>query len=122
MADVTVRRLCAVSYGGAANAMLCSGPEALVLATAALALATAGCDNNWNTYWVGTRTQWNVTKDFYMGVDVLYQKMNSGNTPTGLSPPIKFQAGGAVHAMTVGDPDNWSVPVPCAPRLLSLIG
>ena len=35
-----------------------------------LAVANAGCDNNWNWWWVGTRTQWNVTKDFYMGLDV----------------------------------------------------
>ena len=40
-----------------------------------VAFARAGCDNNWNHWWLGSRTQWNVTKDFYMGVDVLYQKI-----------------------------------------------
>ena len=68
MENVSVRRLCAVSYGSSSNAMLCSfiagGNGA---GTGNLAVATPGCDNNWNTYWVGTRTQWNVTKDFYMG-------------------------------------------------------
>ena len=59
-----------VSYNGAANAMLCSSAfngigTGTGIGTAAL--ATAGCDNDWNTWWVGTRTQWNVTKDFYMG-------------------------------------------------------
>ena len=37
-------------------------------------LATPGCDNNWTSWWVGSRTQWNVTKDFYMGLDVAYLK------------------------------------------------
>ena len=37
-----------------------------------LALASVGCDNDWSTWWLGSRTRWNITKDFYMGVDVLY--------------------------------------------------
>ena len=51
---------------------------------ALLAVATAGCDNNWNYWWIGSRTQWNVTKDFYMGVDVLYTKLSSASTFNGL--------------------------------------
>ena len=42
-------------------------------------LGFSGCDMNWSTWWLGTRTQWNVTKDFYMGLDVLYQHMESAN-------------------------------------------
>ena len=34
---------------------------------------------NWKTWWVGTRTQWNITKDFYMGVDVLYSKLEGAS-------------------------------------------
>ena len=30
------------------------------------------CSPNFSFYQVGSRTQWNVTKDFYMGVDVTY--------------------------------------------------
>ena len=30
-----------------------------------------------STWWIGSRTQWNVTKDFYMGVDVLYSKLQT---------------------------------------------
>ncbi|HZP69358.1 MAG TPA: porin, partial [Pseudolabrys sp.] len=61
-----------VSYNGNANNMLCTGNV--------LAVPTNGCDMDWSTWWVGTRTQWNVTKDFYMGVDVLYSKIQSANT------------------------------------------
>ena len=63
---------------------------------------------NWNTWWLGSRTQWNVTKDFYMGVDVMYPKMNSGSTPTGILGGNLIQAGGAVAPIFVENPDNWS--------------
>ena len=36
------------------------------------------CDPNWQTGYIGTRTQWNVTSQFYMGVDILYTKMYTG--------------------------------------------
>ena len=32
---------------------------------------------NWSTWWLGSRTQWNVTKDFYMGLDVMYANLYS---------------------------------------------
>ena len=70
-----------------------------------LAVATPGCDNNWNTYWVGTRTQWNVTKDFYMGVDVLYQKLDSAATFNGLSTAA---LGATSTISTVSNQDNWA--------------
>ena len=41
------------------------------------AVADPRCDTDWSTWWVGSRTQWNVSKDFYMGVDVLYLKLQS---------------------------------------------
>ncbi len=72
VADVTVRRLC----GGHVRQhreqpMIVPGWQGTG------ALCTNGCDKNWNTWWVGSRTQWNVTKDFYMGVDVLYSKLDT---------------------------------------------
>ncbi len=50
------------------------------------AVAAAGCNNDWNTAWIGSRTQWNVTKDFYMGVDVLYEKLDGLSTPGNIAP------------------------------------
>ena len=56
-----------VSYSSNANSILCGfGTNGVV---------TNGCDSDWQTWWVGSRTQWNVTKDFYMGVDVMYSKL-----------------------------------------------
>ena len=49
--------------------MLCSsnfGGIGTGIGIGSLAVANPGCDQDWNTWWVGTRTQWNVTKDFYM--------------------------------------------------------
>jgi hypothetical protein len=39
--------------------------------------ALTNCDPNWSWWAIGSRTQWNVTKDFYMGVDVYYTKLNT---------------------------------------------
>jgi hypothetical protein len=63
-----------------------------------------GADASWSTWWIGSRTQWNVTKDFYLGLDLMYAKLRSAsganNTP-----------GASVidSATTVGDVDNWQV-------------
>ncbi len=61
----------AVSYGGQSQSILCNGTTNSVI--------TNGCDQDWNIWWIGSRTQWNVTKDFYMGLDVLYSKIDSAN-------------------------------------------
>jgi hypothetical protein len=75
-----------VSYNDTANGVLCNtigGGNATLVG--GLPVAAAGCDQNWNTWWVGSRTQWNVTKDFYMGVDVLYQKLEGASLVGGLT-------------------------------------
>jgi hypothetical protein len=98
----------AVSYGDVANSILCGfGP------TGAPTAASLGCDNDWQTWWIGSRTQWNVTKDFYMGLDVLYSKIQSANlglaTPIGGGPAFANTvrgAGGAI--LPLEDVDNWS--------------
>ena len=83
----------------------------------------SGCDNNWQTWWIGSRTQWNVTKDFYMGVDVLYSKLIQRNDIG--TPDEQWRLGN--HWLSAGplprasDVDNWAVPLPRPPRLLSLI-
>jgi hypothetical protein len=97
-----------VSYGTTANNILCTGTT-----LAALPGTTGfGCDSNWNTWWLGSRTQWNITKDFYMGVDVLYQHIDSATlgvqtiTGAGPTPNVVFGAGGSFVPAT--DYNNWS--------------
>ena len=72
------------SYNAEANALLCTAAGAGT-GVGTLALASAGCDNNWNQWWIGSRTQWNVTKDFYMGLDVAYTKFETATLPGGLT-------------------------------------
>jgi len=103
-----------VNYNDSANNMMCAG-NFLGMGTGtglgSAALATAGCDQDWNTWWVGTRTQWNVTKDFYMGLDVLYQRMNSASSSNGFfnpNPPGTAPFGGFVNGpLRVDNQDNW---------------
>ena len=58
---------------GLNNALCASGLQAG--GSSALGRA-GGCDLN-SQYWVvGSRSQWNITKDLYMGFDVLYSKLN----------------------------------------------
>jgi hypothetical protein len=102
-----------VKYDSISNAMLCANEHSADGGFGSAAVATHGCDNNWNTWWVGSRQQWDVTKTFYMGVDVLYQKLDTacthcdgtlfGNGGT-ITTPIS--AGKALFSDNV---DNWAI-------------
>jgi porin-like protein len=95
-----------VKYSDQANAILCSTFQGDGTGFGANAVATAGCDNNFNWWWVGTRTQWNVTKDFYMGLDIAYTKIESAKSSDGLyfGP---FPAGTNTNTRFINDQDNW---------------
>ena len=60
----------------------------------------------------GTRTQWNVTKDFYMGLDVMYAKLNSA---------ARLGSAAIGGATNVSDVGQLAVPIPRPPGFLSLI-
>lgn len=46
-------------------------------AGAALYTNPRACDPDFGIWFVGTRTQWNIRPDFYMGVDLVYQKLQT---------------------------------------------
>jgi hypothetical protein len=95
----------AVSYNDSGNAMLCTSQGFGAGGAGTAAIAGAGCDNDWSTWWIGSRTQWNVTKDFYMGVDVLYQKLQTASPATGV---VLGSPSSVILAPTsVTDQDNW---------------
>ena len=74
-----------------------------------VAVANPGCDNNWQTWWAGTRTQWNVTKDFYMGLDVMYSKLEGASTVNGVAPGgITPNLGNGTPTLVDSSQDNWS--------------
>jgi hypothetical protein len=87
----------AVKYSGRANAMLCAA-QGDAAGFGLAAVANAGCNNDWSTWWLGSRTQWNVSKDFYFAVDVLYSKLHTATRSAGVIPV----------GTTIGDQDNWA--------------
>ena len=91
-----------VNYNNQANAILCS-LEGIGAGVGTAATANAGCNNDWTMWWVGSRTQWNVTKDFYMGVDVMYSSVGSMSAPGNVLPTTVFR--GAPTANFLGDQD-----------------
>ena len=101
-----------VSYGGLANAILCTQLGFGAGGTGAFAVAQAGCSNDWNWWWIGSRTQWNVTKDFYLGLDVAYTRISGLSTPTGFYPSANGVAAllpgnTNLTARRLDDQDTW---------------
>ncbi len=68
------------TYNTAANTALCTGVNAGGLAFSG---GVASCNMDFSVWAVGSRTQWNITPDFYMGVEVLYTELNQKQTGTG---------------------------------------
>jgi hypothetical protein len=94
-------------YNAQANNMLCLGEGlgAVGGGAGAFAVAAPGCNNNWSVWGAGSRLQWDVTKSFYLGVEALYEHIQSATTPTGFLPGAVVVAGSG--AAIVGNTDNW---------------
>lgn len=70
-----------IKHSAAANDAICRSSGAVsatnnLFATTAGAVA-AGCTADFSAWNVGTRSQWNITKDLYIGIDVIYLKLNT---------------------------------------------
>jgi hypothetical protein len=99
-----------VSYNATANAMLCSiNGFGAGTGVGSLAVATAGCSNDWSQWWLGSRTQWTVSQGFYMGVDVLYVNLNSADLPAGALLNNATNPTGTPTSMLAGDRGEWKV-------------
>jgi len=72
--------------------------------------ATGLCNPNWSEWNIGTRSQWNITKDLYVGLDVIYIKLNSATNATGVLPGTIGGGGKPTTAgpYTVADQDTWA--------------
>jgi len=72
------------------------------------AVAGAGCNNNWNTWWLGSRTQWNVTPDTYFALEVFYESMKSASSVNGVVPTgVIPTATTATTGQSLGSNDNY---------------
>ncbi len=82
-------------YNTTANALLCAG----------FAPGIAGCNMNFATWNIGTRTQWNVDSQTAMGVDIVYQRLQSASVPGAVLVAGSGTQPAAVR--TIGDQGSW---------------
>jgi hypothetical protein len=80
-----------IRYNSQANDILCVA-EGAGTGSGAIALAAPGCNNDFNIWSVGTRLQYDFTKTLYIGVDFLYQRLDSGSLPGGVLTPANSTA------------------------------
>jgi hypothetical protein len=104
-----------VRYDPTANAMLCEIAGFGNGLGGSLTAGIAGCNMNWRQWGVGSHTQWDVTKTFYLGVEVLYSDLQSakigcatvvaGGRPGGNT--VSFGNAGLLES----DASDWAVRV-----------
>jgi hypothetical protein len=95
-----------IKYNAVANATICANSAALLIGATGNPL----CNNDFQYWAVGSRTQWNVTPQFYMGVDVVYTKLQtaSAGMTTGQGAATPAAATGQPAGLrTVQDQDAW---------------
>jgi hypothetical protein len=73
----------AFSYGATGNAWLCNaenvalGSPGLTTGAGTTLAAAAACNNNFSVWNIGSRTQFNLDSQTYLGVDIVYQQLNT---------------------------------------------
>jgi hypothetical protein len=98
----------AESYGSEGNAILCTFQGAGIGGFGSAAVAAPGCNNNWAFWGVGSRLQWDVTKSFYVGVEAIYQHLNTATFGgAAIVGPTNAGCPGA-NACAIADQSNWT--------------
>jgi Porin subfamily len=95
----------AVTYGSSANAMLCANEGLSTFTTGVLTAGVTGCNNNWNHWTVGTRTQFNIDSQTYIGLDVIYEVLDQNNT--GVTPVSYGATGTSTGSRSFSDQSAW---------------
>ena len=85
-----------IQYNTAANAVLC---------TLEGVGGVAACNNNFKMWNIGTRTQWNIDSQTAMGVDIVYQKLQSASS--GMVANIAANGSQQAGIRTFGDQGSW---------------
>jgi hypothetical protein len=98
-----------VEYNGNAQALMCSA-----MTGGGILVAGTTCDNNWTNWNIGSRSQWNVTKDFYVGLDVMYNRLEGATFANAATATPIVAPGGASGVgpapgsnMRSGNQDAW---------------
>src|SRR5262249_37330121 len=114
-----------IEYGDNANRAICSAQSqtnigaspfantggAGTIAFTAAQVLNGTCNNSFNYWTIGSRTQYNFTPWFYVGFDVIYQKLETASkdaivtyqAATGTAKPTAFYQ--------VGDMDNYGLRI-----------
>jgi hypothetical protein len=66
-----------------------------------------GCDLDGSSWTLGTRSQWNITKDLYVGLDVMYAKLNTSSFNAAGTATLAAGTGKPGGVYTVDDQDGW---------------
>jgi Porin subfamily len=110
-------------YNDAANAAICSAQQQVLGGAITFAPALAGqfifpgtsnvaaCDNNF-TYWqIGSRTQYNFTPWFYVGFDVIYQKLETASRDAVVTFTALPGAAKPTALYTIQDQENYGLRI-----------
>jgi len=103
----------AISYGSGANNQLCFD-QGFGGSASGTTAATAGCNNNWSIWAVGSRNNMTVTKSMYLGVDVMYGQLNSASTPgnaigTNTTTGLTTACSTAALCSVASSESNWAI-------------
>ncbi len=105
-------------YGTYIKTKYNSHGERITSAQLSLFALAIGCNNNWHYWNVGSRTQFNVDSQTYIGLDVIYTALDTANASVPVHSPDRAAAGNGSHYLRSERVDG-GVPLPS--QLLSLI-
>jgi porin-like protein len=92
-------------YGGYIKTQYNSTASGLICTVTFAAPVPAGCNPNFATWNIGTRTQWNIDSQTAMGVDIVYQRLQTAhNGVVALFPANGTQSAGI---RTFSDQGSW---------------
>jgi hypothetical protein len=92
----------AYDFNSVANAQMCAAEALGVVVVSGAGL----CNNDWSYWTAGSRTQWNITKNFYMGVDVIYMHLDTASK--GLVATFPVMGNQSAGNRTLQDQDAWA--------------
>jgi hypothetical protein len=105
----------AVRYNSAANNAMClsqtnvGGAGTIAFTGVGGVSGIGACNNNFSWWAVGSRTQWNITPWFYVGFDVVYQKLQTASA--GANVFYVTNSAKPTFVYNVTDQDNWAFRV-----------
>jgi Porin subfamily len=86
-----------VSHNAAATTMICAAGGAFSV--------SATCNPDFSQWNIGSRTQWNVVRGLYVGLDVIYAKLKSAQSGTGL---VNSAGGSTFGPLAIADQSAWN--------------